>query len=192
MATTQVIPIKVGSIIRDGTIVVDARSSVTMIDCDDLLILVDTGQVGEEKILTEALVEKGFSKSEINIVVNTHLHLDHCGCNDLFKNAIFYADKRENPPIHFRSTPDGAGLASGVRFMSTPGHTAGSISVVAETGKKVHVIAGDAIPTYENYEKMTPPAININQKLAIESMKRIIERADFIIPGHGAMFAVNR
>lgn len=184
--------LKIGSIIRDGDRIVDARSSVTLVEEGKLRIIVDTGTLGEDGILIDALSARGLSPSDIDIVVNTHLHLDHCGCNLLFRKAIFYADRKENPPMHFQPTPDGKELCPGVQFLSTPGHTTGSISLQVTVEGKIYVIAGDAIPTFENYEKMTPPSVNIDLRLAIESMKRIIERADHIVPGHGALFEATR
>jgi len=185
-------PIKMGSILREEERILDARSSVTLIEEDEHLIIVDTGLLGEEGVLIDALSARGKSPDDVDLAVNTHLHIDHCGCNMLFRRATFYADNGENPPNHFRPTPDGAELIPGVRFMATPGHTKGSISVVAESNDRTYVIAGDAIPTKENYENMVPPAQNIDPELALKSMERIIAIADFIIPGHGAMFEIHR
>jgi hypothetical protein len=39
---------------------------------------------------------------------------------------------------------------------------------------------------------MTPPTINIDEKLAKDSMKRILKVADIVVPGHGAPFDVRR
>lgn len=189
---TRVVVLKSGSILRQGTLVKDSRSSVTLVDAGSKKIVVDTGYLGEDGILTDALSARGLSPADIDIVVNTHLHLDHCGCNLLFRKSIFYADKRESPPAYFRPAEDGEEVIPGVKFLSTPGHTEGSVSVVVHAGDKTYVIAGDAIPTEENYESMTPPAINIDERLAKESMKRILKVADIVVPGHGAPFEVKR
>ena len=188
----RVVVLKSGSLLREGAKVRDARSSVTLIDSGKKLIVVDTGLLGEDGVLIDALAARGLSPTDIDFVVNTHLHLDHCGCNLLFRKSLFYADKKENPPVHFRHTEGGAELIPGVKFLSTPGHTEGSVSVVVEANGKRYAIVGDAIPTVENYETMTPPAINIDERLAKESMKRILKAADYVIPGHGAMFEVGR
>jgi glyoxylase-like metal-dependent hydrolase (beta-lactamase superfamily II) len=189
---TRVIPLKVGSILREGTRIKDARSSVTLIDAGEKKILVDTGMLGEEGILLDSLYARGLEPEDIDFVVNTHLHLDHCGCNLLFRNSVFYADRNENPPAYFQPTDDGKELVRGVSFLRTPGHTEGSITVLARTDEGIYAVVGDAIPTKENYDSMSPPAINIDERLAMESMKRIISKADFIIPGHGALFRISR
>lgn len=177
---------------REGTKVLDARSSVTLIESDDERIIVDTGMLGEEGILLNALSARDLFPEDIGIVINTHLHLDHCGCNLLFRKSIFYADRNESPPAYFRPTPDGKELIHGVRFLSTPGHTEGSLSILVRADDRTYAIVGDAIPTEENYQSMTPPAINIDERLSLESMKRILKVADFVIPGHGATFKVVR
>lgn len=189
---TRVVVLKTGSVLREGTLVKDARSSVTLIDAGAKRIVVDTGYLGEDGIITDSLAARGLSPTDIDFVVNTHLHLDHCGCNLLFRQSVFYADKRESPPIYFRQAVDGEELLPGVKFLSTPGHTEGSVSVVVKSEGKTYVIAGDAIPTVENYKDMIPPAININPKLAKKSMERILKIADIVVPGHDAPFEVLR
>ena len=79
-------------------------------------------------------------------------------------------------------------IIGGVRVLETPGHTLGSITVLTDTDEGVVAIAGDAIPTKENYTKWVPPGINYDPELALHSMKRIVDRADIIVPGHGAIF----
>jgi len=192
MMPIRVIVLKSGSLLREGEEVRDARSSVTLVDAGSKKIVVDTGLLGEDGVLIDALAARGLSPDDVDFVVNTHLHLDHCGCNLLFRKSVFYADRKENPPIYFKHADDGKELVPGVRFLSTPGHTEGSVSVVVVSDDRKYVIAGDAIPTVENYETMTPPAINIDEKLAKESMERILKIADFVIPGHDAMFEVKR
>lgn len=188
----RVIPIKIGSILREGERVLDARSSVTLIEAGEKKVIVDTGHQGDRGSIMDSLSARGLTSEDIDIVVNTHLHLDHCGCNLIFTKAVFYAHQRENPPIHFRRADEGMELTPRVSIMHTPGHTAGSISVIARTDDEVYVIAGDAIPTIENYETMSPPRINIDKRLALESMRRIIDAASRVIPGHGATFEVKR
>jgi glyoxylase-like metal-dependent hydrolase (beta-lactamase superfamily II) len=189
---TRVVVLKTGSILRQGTLVKDSRSTVTLVDTGSKRIIVDTGYLGEDGILTDSLSARALAPADIDFVVNTHLHLDHCGCNLMFRQSVFYADKKENPPAYFRAATDGKELVPGVKFLSTPGHTEGSLSLIVKTGSKTYAIVGDAIPTVENYETMTPPAINIDLRLAKESMKRILKIADIVVPGHGAQFDVRR
>ncbi|WP_336247627.1 MBL fold metallo-hydrolase [Methanothrix soehngenii] len=185
----RVFLLKSGSIERDqaGNIL-DARSSVTLIKTERGWIIVDTGQVGDEEEILKALVDLGLEKSDIDIIVNTHSHPDHCANNRLFSQAKTIYPK------------DGELIAPGVRALVTPGHSPDSISVVvdatiqqgdemAPTSRRV-VIAGDALPTLGNFQKRVPPAVHYDRALAVASMNKIIEMADIVIPGHDRPFSL--
>jgi glyoxylase-like metal-dependent hydrolase (beta-lactamase superfamily II) len=60
--------------------------------------------------------------------------------------------------------------------------------VVAETRVGTWVMAGDALPTADNYVAWVPPGINYDTEVALESMRHIVELADTIVPGHGPPF----
>ncbi len=53
------------------------------------------------------------------------------------------------------------------------------------------IIAGDALPTRANYVKWVPPAIHFNRAVSLQSMSKIVEIADWVIPGHDEPFKVN-
>ena len=200
--------LKPGSIERDecGRIL-DARSSVTLIISGRHKIVVDSGLLGEEELLCRALAKLGIKPEEIDSVVNTHSHPDHCGNNHLFSHAKVLAAK------------EGDIIAPGVWILATPGHSMDSISVVVETkakalqmktkeaelereteaelelesdGSGVIVIAGDALPTLGNFLKTVPPALHVNRDLAIASMQRIMALADFVVPGHDFPFSIRK
>ncbi len=185
----RVFLLKPGSILRDqGGNILDARSSVTLIKTERGWIIVDTGQVGDEEEILKALADLGLEKSDIDIIVNTHSHPDHCANNRLFSRAKTIYPK------------DGELIAPGVRALATPGHSPDSISVLvdaaiqpgdgmAPTSRRV-VIAGDALPTLGNYQKRVPPALHYDRALAVASMNKIIEMADMVIPGHDRPFSV--
>jgi glyoxylase-like metal-dependent hydrolase (beta-lactamase superfamily II) len=170
--------LKPGSIERDecGRIL-DARSSVTMIIGGGHKIVVDSGLQGEEEPIRRALAELCIKPEEIDCIVNTHSHPDHCGNNHLFTHAKVLAAK------------EGDIIAPGVWVLATPGHSMDSISVVVET-KVVIVIAGDALPTLGNLQKKVPPAVHVSRDLAVASMQRIMALADFVVPGHDFSFSI--
>jgi glyoxylase-like metal-dependent hydrolase (beta-lactamase superfamily II) len=181
--------LKEGSIVREGDRIVDASSSVTLIEAGGRLVVVDTGSPRDEKLLAKLLGDVRVAPGDIEYVVNTHMHIDHAGCNEMFKNARLVAHELEDPPAGTIRIKGAADLLPGVRIVPTPGHTHGSISVFV-SGDKDCAICGDALPTRDNYLKHAPPSINVNPRLALRSMDMIIEWADEVVPGHDKPFEV--
>jgi N-acyl homoserine lactone hydrolase len=68
-------------------------------------VLVDTGVGGPQQVLddwrvvnrsvADALAEYDMSPADIGLVINTHLHFDHCGQNAVFKHAPAYVQRAE-------------------------------------------------------------------------------------------------
>jgi N-acyl homoserine lactone hydrolase len=167
----------------DDSKILDARSSVTLIIAGSKKIVVDTGSEDEADLITERLSSFGLSPEEVDLVINTHDHVDHSGNNGLFKRARVLSGKGEG------KLKEGDVVAPGVWIMETPGHTLESISVVCESSRRI-VMAGDAIPLMGNYLKGVPPRIHVDRYLAMKSMDRIIEVADLVVPGHDSPFLV--
>jgi len=175
----KIVLVKPGSLKRDevGNILY-ASSSVTLIISDRILV-VDTGSADERERVFDGLRRAGASPDDIEIVVNTHLHEDHTGCNDMFCNADLLS--------YHTGLREGCVLAQGVRIMETPGHTLDSISVLCSGDV---VIAGDALPTADNHIKDLPPRIHVDRVLALRSMHRIAGIARIVVPGHGMPFSI--
>jgi N-acyl homoserine lactone hydrolase len=96
----------------------------------------------------------------IDIVVNTHLHFDHCGGNHLFAGTPTYVQRRElddarslddytirewvdAPGVQYVPVDGELELLPGLRLLPAPGHTPGSQVVVVDTGGRPVVIGGD-------------------------------------------------
>ncbi|HOO53675.1 MAG TPA: MBL fold metallo-hydrolase [Methanothrix sp.] len=176
--------LKPGHLERDAEgNILDARSSVTLILAPSKKIIVDTGLEDEADLIKKRLAELGLSPEEVDLVINTHDHADHCGNNRLFTRAQVLLGKGG------RRLKEGEVVAPGVWIMETPGHTLDSISVVCESSRKI-VVAGDALPLMGNYLKWVPPRLHVDRDLAMESMARIVEIADLVVPGHDSPFLV--
>ncbi|MDQ2923139.1 MAG: MBL fold metallo-hydrolase, partial [Candidatus Dormibacteraeota bacterium] len=107
------------------------------------------------------------SPADVRIVINSHLHFDHCGQNAVFKHAPFYIQRaelerarREKSPTsewfdfagaRFELMDGDAQIADGVRVVSTPGHTVGHQSVIVDTPDGGAVMIGDAAYTADIY-----------------------------------------
>jgi N-acyl homoserine lactone hydrolase len=140
-------------------------------------ILVDTGVGWPTEIVREwrvvnrhmadALAEHDLSPADVKIVINSHLHFDHCGQNAVFQHAPFYVqrpelerarreEKRTSEWFDFAGAQfelvDGdAQVADGIRVLATPGHTVGHQSVLVETADGGAVMIGDAAYTSDIY-----------------------------------------
>ena len=140
---------------------------VHVIDHPDLRVLVDTGMTQLHPAVADMdprlmpLSERAdFDLGSVGIVVNTHLHFDHCGGNHLFAGKPIYVqrseldDARSLDNYTIPEWVEAAGeryvpvdrpleLLPGLRLVAAPGHTRGSQVVVVETGTGPIVIAGD-------------------------------------------------
>jgi len=76
-----------------------------------------------------------------------------------------------------------------IRIIKTPGHNYDGITLLVKTEKGIVAICGDVF-WKENFPEDDPYASD-KDKLK-ESRKKILEIADYIIPGHGKMFKVKK
>ncbi len=58
-------------------------------------IVVDSGFPQHDTLLLDGLAAAGVSPQAVTAVINTHFHLDHCGCNFLFPQATIYGSRRD-------------------------------------------------------------------------------------------------
>ena len=75
---------------------------VHVIDHPDGRVLVDTGMTqlhplvaDMDPLLTPLSAQADFDLAGIDLVVNTHLHFDHCGGNVLFPGTPIYVQRQE-------------------------------------------------------------------------------------------------
>ena len=98
-ASITVTPIRVADLL----VAEDERMPVNVhvIDHPDARVLVDTGMtelhpaVADMDPRISPLSEQDFDLAAIDIVVNTHLHFDHCGGNHLFAGKPIYVQRQE-------------------------------------------------------------------------------------------------
>jgi len=137
------------------------------------VILVDTGCGGPEPVLREyrvvnrtvadALAAHDLAPIDITMVINTHLHFDHCGQNPAFAHAPLVVQRAEHERIHrerdsvtdwieatgmkFELVDGDLALADDLKLVRTPGHTSGHQSVIATTAVGTELFIGDAAYT---------------------------------------------
>src|SRR3954453_6006021 len=133
---------------------------VHVIDHPDARVLVDTGLTAlhpavadMDPRLVPLSTQADFDLAGIDVVVNTHLHFDHCGGNPLFAGRPTYVQRRElddalskddytirewveAPGVQYVPVDGEHELIGGLRLIPAPGHTPGTQVVVVETGAR--------------------------------------------------------
>jgi len=160
-----------------------------------------------EQSLESQLARFDTITEEILLVVNTHLHVDHCGGNCFLPNARFIVQKseleyaRDPLPLHRPAYDvdllhmdlellDGdTEITEGVRTIMTPGHSPGSQAVLVDTPKGLYIIAGDTITHYLNMDvpggtSFWPGPLYVDLKEYYESLDRLRDLGGTILPGH--------
>jgi len=186
-----------------------------LIMTDEERILVDTGcgdlseematvhKLEREKDLVENLREAGMRPEDITMVINTHLHFDHCGWNKVFTKARLMVQRAElahaYTPFRFQKggyyQPHFKGLGfevvegdveivDGVHLVTTPGHTPGHQSVVVDIKDKTYIFCSDAGPLMENIERRNVIGITTDPVQCLESIDKLKAIDGIFIYGH--------
>lgn len=172
-------------------------------------ILVDAAHIGRRQILTQRLGALGLSPNDIDVVFLTHAHWDHILNIDVFPNAEFLIHPAEREyarhphkadwatptytsaileSFRLREVKDGEEIDEGVRVIDTPGHTRGSISLLVNTPDGVAALCGDAMHSSWSAVTGQPLLVFWNLDQAKASIRKVLERADIIYPGHDRPF----
>jgi N-acyl homoserine lactone hydrolase len=164
-APITVTPIFVADLLAEGE---RMPVYVHVIDHPQARILVDTGltevhpAVADMGLRIKPLNEQDFDLASVDIVVNTHLHYDHCGGNHLFAGKPIYVQQQElddarrvenytipewvdAPGVEYVVIDGEFELLPGVRLVPAPGHSRGLQMVVVETGGRPTIVGGDVI-----------------------------------------------
>jgi N-acyl homoserine lactone hydrolase len=165
MATSATLtPVLVAELLAEGE---RMPVYVHVIDHPDARVLVDTGMTqlhpavaDMDPQLTPLSGRDDFDLAGVDIVINTHLHFDHCGGNRLFAGKPIYVQRTElddarsqedytipewvdAPDVEYVPVDGDHELFPGLRLVATPGHTRGSQVVVVDVGGRSAVVAGD-------------------------------------------------
>ncbi len=184
----------VGDLQRDeeGNIL-KADSTSVLIRAPGHTIVVDPSTRYMKPFLKTSFKQIGVFIKDVDTVVLTHSHTDHIENLDMFPKAKVYMHSGASVEVP-RATlldDDEFELCKGVRLVHTPGHCPEEISVFVEADRR-YVIAGDTIPLEDNFFKNIPPRLNCDPELALQSIKKIRDYADVIIPGHGFPFMTDQ
>jgi hydroxyacylglutathione hydrolase len=194
------------------------------------VVLIDAATKKNEKKIVAALARMKLSPADIQLIILTHTHYDHCGSlkglqaitkakvlvhkaeagclkqgycevpkGTMFFPKIMSTIGRTLAKKLLRYAPVAPDITITKRFdlrtygidgyvLPTPGHTAGSISVVIE-GK--HAIVGDTLFNIFKHS-VFPPYAN-DQKALLRSWGKLLKSGcEYFYPGHGKPFTRDR
>jgi len=165
-------------------------------------------QYWDVQTVSEGLQKLGISPGDIDLVILTHMHYDHVAQASQLGKARFLIQRDElefarNPhPVFAMAYPkeffaglnfevvDGDSRVCGeVSVLKTPGHTPGGQSVSIKTAQGTVIISG-LCTVRENFEPANDPAsviapgIHTNPLDAYDSVLRIKQMADIVVPLH--------
>jgi N-acyl homoserine lactone hydrolase len=173
-------------------------------------VLVDTGVGGPQKWLSDwrvvnrsvadALDERGMTPGDIGLVINTHLHFDHCGQNAVFKHAAFYVQRaelsrarRESPELsgwfdfmnaRFELLDGDTEILPGLSVIATPGHTEGHQSVLVQSADgQSDMLIGDAAYTPRQYRDPQADDLPAGQASDVAAWRGSVQRIKSELPG---------
>jgi len=186
-------------------------------DCEEIMRLqyaygIDyVARKSKEQEILSALAAKGLKPEDINIVILTHLHFDHIGNTDLFKNARFIVQKSEismliSPPrfatFYYREWSDkiinisdrlvpiegNFKLTKSIELVRMGGHSPGQMAVFVKTEKGRVCIASDFLYNYTNLRQEWPIGPIWNMDEWIRGIRFNKGEADIIVPNHDYEF----
>src|SRR5687767_2588200 len=186
-ASITITPVLVADLLAEGE---PMPLYVHVIDHPDARVLVDTGMTELHPAVVAALNPRLYPLStqdvdltRIDIVVNTHLHADHCGGNHRFAGKPIYVQRRElddarskddytirewveAPGVRYVPVDGELELLPGLRLVPAPGHTRGMQMVVIETGGRPVIVGGDVAVWFGEFDE--PPTEGRLRVLALD------------------------
>jgi len=207
---------------RSPGVVIDSPVWGAVIEGGGLRILVDTG-IRDPATVSQTLAPctqsaretpagvldvLGWRCADIDIVINTHLHFDHCGHNEAFPQARFVVSQTEwdwalrpneeqaglyaprewlLPPLaeeRYTLVSGECQVAAGISVIPTPGHSVGHESVLVDTSEGRLCITGDAVNIDDNFTQRKPGSLVSSLDEAMRSIELIRERSDRVLMAH--------
>ena len=187
------------SLNEDGSM--SACGTCTLIKGENVNMVVDTLSPWDKDILVDSLAKFNLSPSDVTHLVCTHGHPDHIGNNNLFTAAKLHIVGHS---IHHRNEYYPHGFEEGKCYeidgenlyvLPTPGHTLDSISVIVKTEDGCTVcVAGDLFEKESDLKdaSLWKEAGSEDEVAQVRNRTKVLLLSDFIIPGHGPMFAVTQ
>lgn len=174
-----------------------ASSTTTLIKLDGKNIIVDPG-CNRQKLI-DSLSVNNLKMADIDYILLTHNHIDHGLLTGIFENArvVYTTEIYEND----KQIEYGDKIPElDIEIIKTPGHSNDSRSFIVKTDQGVYVIAGDVF-WWTNAEKQKTDFESLishedpyvkDKSILENSRKKVLELGDYIIPGHGKIWKVEK
>jgi N-acyl homoserine lactone hydrolase len=162
--------------------------------------LVDPGLIMQGAPLIGALSELGVDANEVKNVILTHLHFDHAEGMAAWPMRKTYVHKIETEAPYAQIVSGSMEMAQlevlegeegeiepGLRWIRTPGHSDGLITLLVDTDDGLVAIASDCVgPLPEYFEEMTLPEDFGPEREELLTQWQRIRDLDpaVVIPGH--------
>lgn len=198
---------------KQGNVLFDTGCHPSVVEHGDerwgSLMKVMTPVMRAEDTLLPNLACVGVSPDDIDIVVNSHFHPDHCGCNQFFKKATILAHAREieaakatgaeaagylradwdhqqpMDPVNGERDVFGDGR---LVLILLPGHTPGTLGAAVHLDRDgSFLLASDAVSLRESLDTDTAPRNTWNADALHHSygeIRRIEKSGTTVICGH--------
>jgi N-acyl homoserine lactone hydrolase len=147
-----------------------------------------------EHVLT-GLAALGIAPEDIDVVINSHLHPDHCGCNEFFRKATFLVSGEEMAAARAPGSeamgyiaadwdlPMPVDEVAGQRdvfgdgrivLLPLPGHTPGSMGALTQLERSgTFLLAGDTVSLRETLDTGIVPRNTWNGDVLLKSLAEI-------------------
>jgi hydroxyacylglutathione hydrolase len=188
-----------------------------MLDCntflikDDMAIIIDVGLTENLPSLLKALEEDGIDPQKIDMITNTHLHMDHTWANEAFKEKCsarieIVPIQKEYYDVSVRQTAQFFGMEPvdfqedglldstialntlTIEILPTPGHSPESVCFYSHQSK--FLICGDLIFDGNTGRSDLPGGSGEQLKQSIENVAE--REIDLLLPGHMGVITENQ
>ena len=142
----------------------------------------------------------GLKPDQVGIVYITHGHGDHYVGLELFGDARWLCAPAEAEACKATLTPEMAAkieaapdeITPGVRLIALPGHTLGLAGLLFDSRDGRVAVIGDAAMTRDFFEDRRGYFNSVDMELSAQSIAKVAEAADLVVPGHGNYFPIKK
>lgn len=171
----------------------NASPSSILVESNGKKVIIDPG--ANDKLFLKNLAAENLTVDDIDIVFLTHYHPDHFLNIRLFPNHPIYDGEtiyESDLETFFADKIPG----TEIEVIPTPGHAHEHVALKVEVDGEIYVIAQDVFwwmdgeqnsDTEEELMRLQDPFMKDEQAL-MKSRQKVLEIADWIIPGHGKIF----